>query len=216
MPLQNRVAPDGTLVASPIRGTMMGNRGGRFHNSDTLSLGARRWSTRQWICCVLDFRNRSRTVWRTGYTELFFCDEVTALAAGHRPCYECRRNDALAFARAMQQGLALPFQPQADMLDVRLHGERLDGREKKLHPLPATPLPDGAMIIHDGDFYARRNATWLRWSFDGYSQCMFDQAASSKLVTPLSIIAALRAGYSPRWHASADAISPTGAGFRGR
>jgi len=97
MPLQNRVTPFGDLVATPVRGTLMGNRGGRIHKDDRV-LGPRRWASRQWICCVLAFRGRHRRVWGDGYTELFFLDEPTALAAGHRPCFECRRQDAIAFA----------------------------------------------------------------------------------------------------------------------
>ena len=98
-PLQNRVDPAGALHAVPERGRMMGNRGGRFH-SDGQTLGARRWASRQWIACVCAFKQRKRQVWGNGYTELFFLDEATALSAGHRPCFECRRQDALRFARA--------------------------------------------------------------------------------------------------------------------
>src|ERR1700676_704068 len=90
MPLQNRVTPFGELVAVPARGTLFGNRGGRFH-TDARTLTARRWASRQWICCVLDFGSRF-------YPELFLLDEPTALAAGHRPCFECRRKDAKTFA----------------------------------------------------------------------------------------------------------------------
>jgi len=97
MPLQNRVDPFGELFAAPVRGTLMGNRGGRMHD-ERRQLGARRWASKQWICCVLDFNSRHRTIWGDGYTELFFLDEVTAFAAGHRPCFECRRRDAETFA----------------------------------------------------------------------------------------------------------------------
>src|ERR1700729_3026214 len=127
MPLQNRVNPLGELFASPARGTLFGNRGGRFH-TDTRTLTRRRWASRQWICCVLDFKNRQRDVWGRYYTELFFLDEVTALAAGHRPCFECRRKDAEAFAGAWQQAFKLPQRPRADVMDLVLHAERLDGR----------------------------------------------------------------------------------------
>jgi len=99
MPLQNRVTPFGDLAAVPARGLLMGNRGGRFH-TDSKTLTARRWASRQWICCLLDFKGRQRDVWGRFYTELFFLDEVTAFAAGHRPCFECRRKDAEAFAEA--------------------------------------------------------------------------------------------------------------------
>ena len=106
MPLQNRVDPFGELFATPSRGLFMGNRGGRIHTDDR-KLTKRRWASRQWICCVLDFKSRQRDVWGRYYTELFFLDEVTALAAGHRPCFECRRKDAEAFASAWQQAFKL-------------------------------------------------------------------------------------------------------------
>jgi len=93
MPLQNRVDPFGELFADRSRGLFLGNRGGRLHDDDR-ALGRRRWASRQWICCRLEFKDRHRKVWGKSYTELFFLDEVTALAAGHRPCFECRRNDA--------------------------------------------------------------------------------------------------------------------------
>ena len=93
MPLPNRVDPFGNLFADASRGLLFGNRGGRFHR-DGQTLGARRWVSRRWICCRLDFKGRHRDVWGRGYTELFFLDEPTALAAGHRPCFECRRADA--------------------------------------------------------------------------------------------------------------------------
>ncbi len=92
--------PFGDLVATPARGLFLGNRGGRFH-TDAKTLTARRWASRQWICCVLDFKGRHRDVWGRFYTELFFLDEPTALAAGHRPCFECRRKEALAFAERL-------------------------------------------------------------------------------------------------------------------
>src|SRR5579863_10770447 len=103
MTLQNRVDPFGNLNAVAARGTMFGNRGGRFH-TDSKTLTARRWASRQWICCLLDFKGRQRDVWGRFYTELFFLDEVTAFAAGHRPCFECRRQDALRFRQAFSLG----------------------------------------------------------------------------------------------------------------
>ena len=103
MPLQNRVDPWGELHAVAARGTMMGNRGGRIHDEHR-SLGARRWTSRRWICCELAFKGWWRPVMGRGYTELFFLDEVTALAAGHRPCFECRRAEAKAFAAAFSAG----------------------------------------------------------------------------------------------------------------
>ena len=111
MPLQNRVTPFGDLSAAPARGTFMGNRGGRFH-TDARTLTARRWASRQWICCVLDFKRRQRDVWGRYYTELFFLDEPTALAAGHRPCFECRRKEAQVFAARWQQASGFPRRPK--------------------------------------------------------------------------------------------------------
>jgi len=105
VPLQNRVTPFGTLVADAARGEMFGNRGGRIHDPATRRLTGRRWASKAWICCVLSFKGRQRSVWGQSYTELFFCDEVTALAAGHRPCFECRRRDALAFQAAVARDL---------------------------------------------------------------------------------------------------------------
>jgi len=112
MPLQNRVDPFGELVAVPARGLFMGNRGGRFH-TDAQTLATRRWVSRQWICCVLEFKKRRRAVWGRFYTELFFLDEPTALAAGHRPCFECRRKDAEAFAEHWRQAHQLRARPRA-------------------------------------------------------------------------------------------------------
>ncbi len=112
MPLQNRVTPAGELVAVTSRGLFMGNRGGRFHRDDR-TLGARRWVSRAWICCVTQFKGRHRAVWENGYTELFFLDEPTALAAGHRSCFECRRGDALAFAASWAAARHEPVPPRA-------------------------------------------------------------------------------------------------------
>ena len=166
MALQNRVTPFGALFATPARGTMFGNRGGRFHRDDR-TLGARRWASRQWICCVLQFKNRHHPVWRDRYTALFFLDEVTALAAGHRPCFECRRRDAKAFAEtwAQAKGGEIPHAPE---MDVVLQKERLNGRDKRTHEMPVDELPDGAFIAIDGHASVVRGAHLLRWSENGY------------------------------------------------
>ena len=111
MPLPNRVTPFGELIATPARGTLLGNRGGRFHG-DGRNLARRRWASKQWICCELQFKNRHRTVWGDGYTELFFLDEVTGFAAGHRPCFECRRREATHFARLFPGTDAMAGRPR--------------------------------------------------------------------------------------------------------
>lgn len=128
MPLPNRVRPDGSLFADPARGLLFGNRGGRFHDPATKALPTRLFATKQWICCVLSFKGRQRDVWGRYYTELFFCDEVTALAAGHRPCVECRRVDAHAYRAALVAGLGLAELPLFPAIDERLDRERRDGR----------------------------------------------------------------------------------------
>ena len=204
MPLQNRVTPFGELVASPVRGLFMGNRGGRLH-TDTKTLAARRWASRQWICCVLDFKGRQRDVWRLSYTELFFLDEPTALAAGHRPCFECRRADALAFAEAWQDARGLRARPMAAEMDRVLHNQRLRGRNKRLHRLPIDALPDGAFISLEEGAFAVRGDTLLRWAAAGYVQRRArPRGISVDVLTPPSILAVLAGAYQPHWHPSAD------------
>ena len=208
MPLQNRVDPFGELFATPARGLFMGNRGGRIHTDDR-TLTRRRWASRQWICCVLDFKNRQRDVWGRYYTELFFLDEVTALAAGHRPCFECRRKDAETFAGFWQAAFKLPKRPRADEMDLVLHAERLDGRAKRLHRSKLDDLPDGAFVALDEGAHrgARQRAAALdapglrRLKDAGRAATMVD------VLTPPAILAVLAAGYRPQWHPSADKIT---------
>jgi hypothetical protein len=191
MALQNRVDPWGELVASPAKGLLMGNRGGRFHLPGQ-KLGRRRWVSSRWITCLLAFRDRPpRHVWGQSYTELFFLDEVTALAAGHRPCFECRRADAKAF---------LGQRCLADM-DRQLHQERR--AEKPVVTLDT--VPDGAMVEWDGEAFACRRGKLLRWSFDGYCDAVhIASGLQVKLLTPPTIAAILASGYQPRWHDTAQ------------
>jgi len=204
MPLQNRVTPFGDLVADSARGLFMGNRGGRFH-TDAKMLTARRWASRQWICCVLDFKGRQRDVWGRFYTELFFLDEPTALAAGHRPCFECRRNDALAFAEKWRQAHRLRTRPKAAEMDQVLHGERLRGRAKRLHRRNSDALPDGAFVALEDAPYAVRGDVLLRWTAQGYAtRKKRPRAIAVDVLTPPAILAVLSAGYRPHWHPSAN------------
>lgn len=200
MPLQNRVSPFGELFVNPARGLLMGNRGGRLHDGKR-KLGSRRWASRQWICCRLEFNNRHRKVWGNSYTELFFLDEVTALAAGHRPCFECRRKDAENFAALFsgkKQRAAAPA------MDIVLHGERLDGKAKRLHRRPVDQLPDGAMTAHNGEVFAVRGQKLLRWTPSGYRDAQpRPRQIEVDVLTPPSIVAVLEAGFSPLWHPSA-------------
>jgi hypothetical protein len=203
MPLQNRVTPFGELVAVPARGTLFGNRGGRFH-TDARTLTARRWASRQWICCVLDFKGRRRDVWGRFYTELFFLDEPTALAAGHRPCFECRRKEAEAFAEHWRAAHRLHQRPYAFEMDEVLHRERLRGRSKRLHRRPIDGLPDGAFVALGGDAFALRGDRILRWTPQGYdAQKPRPRGGTVDVLTPPAILAVLAAGYEPRWHPSA-------------
>jgi hypothetical protein len=207
MPLQNRVDPFGELFAAPARGTMFGNRGGRIHTDDK-QLTRRRWASRQWICCVLDFKGRQRDVWGRYYTELFFLDEVTALAAGHRPCFECRRKDAEAFAGQWQRVFKLLRRPRADEMDLVLHAERLDGRAKRVHRYNAGDLPDGAMIALKEGAFAVHGGSLLRWTPQGYdARRRRPRDISVDVLTPPAILAVLAAGYRPQWHPSAEAFT---------
>ena len=197
MPLQNRVDPFGNLFAAKARGTLMGNRGGRIHTGDK-TLTKRQWASRQWICCVLDFKGRQRDVWGRYYTELFFLDEPTAFAAGHRPCFECRRKDAEDFAR-------LAGQLRAGEMDDVLHGQRLAGRDKRLHRLDIASLPDGAFLVLDEQPHAMKGKRLLRWTPSGYDGPRArPRSGKVDVLTPPLMLKVLRGGYEPRWHKSAD------------
>ena len=200
MPLQNRVTPFGELVAVLARGTLKGNRGGRLHDAHR-KLTARRWTSKQWICCKLEFNERHRTVWGDSYTELFFLDEVTAFAAGHRPCFECRRKDAERFATLFGNGA----RARVAEMDTLLHAERLDGKAKRLHRLKIAELPDGAMIARAGEAYALRGDQILRWTPQGYTERLpRPRSAPADVLTPPSTLAVLTRGYVPLWHPSAE------------
>lgn len=196
MPLQNRVTPFGELTINPARGLLMGNRGGRIHTGER-RLTTRLWASKQWICCILDFKGRQRDVWGRYYTELFFLDEVTALAAGHRPCFECRRKDAVAFASRF------PGPHKAPEMDTVLHGERLNGKAKRLHRRAIDELPDGAMIALGGEAFAVRGKHLLRWAPSGYDEKRpRANAIDVDVLTPPSILNVLKQGYAPLWHPS--------------
>ena len=193
-PLQNRVDPFGELHAVAERGGMMGNRGGRLHRDDQ-TLSGSRWKTKHWLICVCEFKGRRRDVWGRYYTELFFLDEPTALAAGHRPCFECRRQAAKAFIAAF------PGAPShVEAMDEALHSERVENRRKRLWRARLGDLPDGAMIARDWRTYALRSGALLAWSFAGYgAPAPLDSDAVVDVLTPPSTVAALKGGYKPLW-----------------
>jgi hypothetical protein len=204
VPLQNRVTPTGEIVADPARGLMMGNRG-CLHGPGR-QLGASRWRSQLWICCVLDWKDRRRDPMPPGrWTALFFLDEATALAAGHRPCAYCRRRDFVAFAEAWRAARRLARPPLAREMDPVLHRERVDRHRRQLtHRAPLAELPDGVMIRVGG-----RIGVWIAgqlrpWSFHGYgAPVTVPSPGPVEVLTPPSIVAAMAAGYRPLLHPSA-------------
>ena len=206
MPLQSRVDPFGELFADRARGLFMGNRGGRIHG-DNRKLGARRFASQQWIFCRLEFNNRHRKVWGDSYTELFFLDEVIALAAGHRPCFECRRQDAEVVAESWARSFKLRARLRAGEMDERLHAELLDGRAKRRHRRPIGDLPDGAVVALKEGAFAVRGRSLLHWTPADYdARRQRPDALAVDVLTPPAILAVLAAGYRPQWHPSADAV----------
>lgn len=213
MALQNRVAPDGSLHASSTRGLFTGNRG-IIHDPDTKTLSGRRWTTRSWIACSCEWKGRKREVWSRngrkgglGWTELFFLDEVTALAAGHRPCFTCRREAAKSFIAAFNAGNPLTNGTVKERDDL-LHGQRrLSSRQQHeaLSGADLKNLPDGAMIEAEGQFFAVRDLNALPWGFAGYGEAAPRDALQGPvyLVTPRATVKALAAGFEPVWHDSA-------------
>jgi hypothetical protein len=206
MPMQNRVTPFGDIVAIPERGLFMGNRG-IIHDPATRTLLSRRWAAKAWIVCVCSYKGVRRAVMgRRSWTELFFLDEATALAAGHRPCFFCRRGDAESVRAAWARGNG-GAPPPAPAMDEVLHRERLSGRGKRLHPLPGPieALPDGAMVAAEGSSYLALGGRMLCWSEAGYREGS-PRLADARLLTPPSTVRALAAGYRAVIHPGAAAI----------
>lgn len=210
MTLQNRVTPWGEILAVPERGAWFGNRGGCIHD-DRQQLTNRRWATKQWITCVLEFKGWRRALMQPGlYTELFFMDEATALAAGHRPCYLCRRADALRFREAFVAGspdLVSGPVPPAPEIDAILHAQRLSpaGRQRTF-TARLEALPDG-VIVADGQGEHGAclvvNGRLRPWSFAGYGAPRSAASADMlEVLTPAPTVAALLAGYAPQVHPS--------------
>lgn len=205
MPLQNRVTPFGDIVAIPQRGLFMGNRG-IIHDPATRMLLRRRWSTKAWITCACTYKDHHREVMsRQSWTELFFLDEATALAAGHRPCFFCRRDAARSFQAAWKAGHGGGAKPTAGEMDATLHRQRLIGGKKRLHPLP-TPLshlPDGAMVAVGNEAYLVVAQRTFLWSADGYFAA--DPPSDiDGLLTPPATVKAMLAGYGAVLHPAID------------
>jgi hypothetical protein len=208
MPRQNRVTPLSELIAVEARGLVYGNRG-CLHDRD--GRVQRRYATRRWIACRLEFRGRRRSpLMAPGrYTELFFLDDATALAAGHRPCAECRRADYHHLAALWSQLHA--DQRGADAIDAQLHAERLLGgrRERRVHEAQLSQLPDGAFLLRDGQPYLVLGSHLLQWSPRGYlARRRRPARARVSVITPPSLLALLRSdwtGLVPLVHPSAAA-----------
>jgi hypothetical protein len=209
VPLQNRVMPTGEIVADPRRGLMMGNRG-CLHGPGR-QLGVSRWRSQLWICCVLDWKGVRRDPMPPGrWTALFFLDEATALAAGHRPCAYCRRQDYLDFAEAWRAARQLARRPRANEMDTVLHHERVDRlRRQVTHQALAGELPDGAMIRAGGRIGLLLAGRLRPWSFAGYGPPAEVRVPGAvEVLTPPSAVAAIAAGYRPRVHPTA--LAPAG------
>ena len=202
MPLQNRVNPLGDIVADPHRGMFTGNRG-IIHDPATRTLLNKRWSGPAWLVCLCEFRGRRRDVMsRQSWTELFFLDEATAFAAGHRPCFYCRREEARRFQAAWEKGNGISGVRAKD-IDAVLHRERLDRGRKRLHllTLPVGELPDGAMVQAGDQNYLILGGRALLWSFAGYREANAG-LTEAVLITPPSTIRTLAAGFRPVFHPS--------------
>ena len=204
MPRQNRVAPDGTLIAVPDRGLFWGNRGGLHDPAGRLVRYSR---GRAWAICVLEFKGRRRQLWAPGrLTELFFLDEATGLAAGHRPCGECRHRDYQAFKRSWAAAFSSGV-PGVGEIDARLHADRLVRPGiRRTYTAPLSGLPDGAMVEVGGAPWLVHDSGLLAWTPGGYRDRVERQdapAAPLTVITPRATVAVLAAGYRPAIHPSA-------------
>jgi hypothetical protein len=206
VPRQNRVTPFGSIIATPERGTFLGNRG-VLHDAEGRI--RRAWQLKRWIVCVLEFRGRQRQVMTPGrYTELFFLDEATALAAGHRPCAECRHARFLAFCKAWAAAHpadGTSARPTATEIDDRLHAERIaPDRSKRSFVAALDDLPDGAFVTVPAwgeRAYLVRGDDLLAWSPGGYGERRRrPRGEEVRVLTPPSTVKAIRAGYVPQIH----------------
>ena len=201
MALQNRVLPTGEIVAMAARGMFMGNRG--ILHDDRQRLGTARWRHKAWVCCVLSFKGRRREVMAPGrYTELFFLDEAVALAAGHRPCAECRRADHERFRAAW--AAATGALPRAPEMDATLHAARVTRARAQLrHVAPAETLPDGAFFLLEGVAHLVSGDAARPFAPAGYGAARPRPMGAVTVLTPWPSLAVLAAGYRPVLHPTA-------------
>jgi hypothetical protein len=204
--LQNRVTPLGEIIADPARGLVYGNRG-CLHDAEGRI--RRPFNGRRWIACRLEFKGRRRRpLVRPGrYTSLFFLDEVTAFAAGHRPCAECRREDYVRFLDRWRVGH--PDAIGADDIDAVLHAERLNERSQRHHEAPLDEQPDGTFVLLHGAPHLVAGETVWRWTPRGYADGEPRKARLSvEVITPSSLVEILR----PGWMSSVPFIHPSARG----
>ena len=208
MSLQNRVDPWGVIIRSHARGTLMGNRGGALHNEQREIL--RPFKSRRWITCLLDFKGRKRSVMSPHrYTELFFLDEAVALAAGHRPCAECRRERFHAFKDSWmrREEVDLPVPLRVADIDAELHKARGDRGRKVTYEAILKELPNGSFIELDGSAYLVWNDALLLWTPERYSRKEpRPNGLTVTVLTPQPTVQCLRQGYEPEAHESVDAF----------
>lgn len=212
MARQNRVNPFGEIIATPARGTLMGNRG-CLHNDQGRII--RPYQSKRWIICQLEFKNRRRQIMAPDkYTELFFLDEATALAAGHRPCAECSRQRFKEFVAAWVEAnpkLADGAVTTVDKLDAILHRERIARQEKVTYQDKLSNLPAGAFITLGTGQQAALvvDDSVLIWSPAGYGERLIrpdDQMV--EVLTPRSIVRTLAHGFQAHLHPSAAGARP--------
>ena len=196
MPLQNRVTPFGELIATPARGLVYGNRGCLHDDEGRIR---RRYAVKRWIACRLRFKgwHRSPLLQPGKFTELFFLDDATAFAAGHRPCALCRREDYVRFSEIWQE--LHPGEVGADAMDERLHAERVDlaTRGQRRHPMPREPRTDGSFVAVGGTAYLSLDGGLLRWTPFGYERIEAARRDGLALITPPSLVEVLRRGWDP-------------------
>jgi hypothetical protein len=209
MARQNRVTPFGEIEASPARGTLLGNRG--ILHDEAGRLGHRRWQHRRWIACRLQFKSRWRPIMAPhSWTELFFLDEAVALAAGHRPCAECRYQDYRRFLASWRRARGLPEDARLPVVDIdrELQAARVDPRRRAQVTFPARlgSLPDGTFLRIGGDAWLLRRPQILRWSHFGYDRAEPDRDLGVQVLTPAPIVEVLRAGYRPALHPTATEL----------
>lgn len=190
---RNRVTPRSEIVAIPARGMFMGNRGCLHEGHEIV----RPWGYKLWIICATDFKGRQRAQWQPGtYTTLFFHDEAVGLAAGHRPCGECRHDRYRAFKAAW--GEVTGEAPSAKAMNDRLHLDRLEGRHQRTHRAAWSSLPDGAFVLDDDTPLLVHDDALVPWTTEGYATPLRRPTqGDATVLTPAITVDVLRAGYEP-------------------